>query len=106
MDSNGINVEPIYHGGRTWPANAIEEFIVGHVHGGYDFNQILLYITYNNVSLVGLTLADLESLWNVLEDSTNFHIAHWRDIHHEDPKVHIMLDRISTSLVQAQAVTP
>lgn len=106
MNSNGINVEPVSHSGRTWTANAIEELIVGRKHGDHNFNQILLYITYNNVSLAGITVAELELFWNNVLMHDRSRIDYWENMHRGDPRLQGVLNRINTLLVQAQAVTP
>lgn len=93
------------HNGRTWAVSTIDEFIVGRIYGGYNINQILLYITHNNVSLATITVDELDNLWsNVLQNPTNIHYVYWTSMQPEDPRVQAVLDNISTSLLEAQAV--
>lgn len=73
------------HNGRTWAVSTIDEFIVGRIYGGYNINQILLYITHNN-------------------NPTNIHYVYSTSMQPEDPRVQAVLDNISTSLLEAQAV--
>lgn len=101
MNSDRTQVET--HNRRTWPASTIDLFIVGRIHGGYNINQILLYISYHHdVSLTAITVDELESLWtNVVQNPTNTHFTYWENIPREDPRVQEVLDHISTLLLEA-----
>ena len=105
MDWNGDHVEFEYPNGHKWTTNTIDEFIVGRLHGGYDINQILLYITFNNLSLANITIAELESFWSQeLKDPKNLHISYWENMKLNDPRVQTVLKRIETLLEQLKAI--
>lgn len=90
---------------RTWTANAVDEFIIGKVHGGYDMDTILRYIRYTYVSLTSMTVAELQDFWdNILVTSPKPYVAAWTIMRREDPKVQKVLNRISTLLAEANYV--
>lgn len=91
--------------GRSWTANAIDEFIVGRIYGGYDLNQIQLYLTFNNSSLVGITPNELDDFWNTeLVDPNRTLIAYWTLREIADPEVQRVLNRVNLYLGQAQSL--
>lgn len=95
MYSNELDVKFANYNGRLWTVNAVDEFIVGRVHGGYDVNDILLYITYNHVNLAGINVAELESFWdNVLEDPNAPRLSYWAKKNRGDPEVRKVLNSI------------
>lgn len=95
--------QTLVYEGRQWISNAVNEFIVGRIHGGYDINQILLYLPVNNRNLVGITAQGLERFWtNVLQSPNQPHIPRWAAMPRDDPRVQMMLDSISTTLARAQ----
>lgn len=101
MNSDRTQVET--HNGRTWAASTIDLFIVGRIHGGYNINQILLYISYDHdVSLATITVDELENFWtHVVQNPTNPQYDYWKNIPREDPRVQEVLDHISTLLLEA-----
>lgn len=91
--------------GRIWTANAVDEFIVGKVHGRYDMKTILRYITYTYTSLTSMDLEELQEFWDeTLMTSTKLHYAHWATTPRDDPKVQKVLNRVSTLLAEANCV--
>lgn len=82
--------------GRTWTVDTVDKFIVGHIHGGFTFDQVLLYITHNNPSLAGITAVELEIFWHrFLMDHTKPLIANWANLRCSDPRVQAVLNRIA-----------
>lgn len=95
MNCNEPDVEFTTYNGRLWTVNAVDEFIVGRVHGGYDINDILLYITYDNTNLGGIIVAELESFWyDVLEDPNAPRLSNWARRNRGDPSVRKVLNSI------------
>lgn len=82
--------------GRAWTVDTIDKFIVGHIHCGYNFDQVLLYITYDNPSLAGIDVVELENFWHLfLMDHTKPLIAYWANLRRSDPRVQTVLNRIA-----------
>lgn len=91
--------------GRAWTANAIDEFVVGKLHGGYDMNTILRYIRYTYVGLTSMTIDELQAFWDsTLATSTNRNVYVWMILEREHPEVQKVLRRISTLLAEANCV--
>lgn len=91
--------------GRTWTVKDVDEFVVGRLHGDYNLDQFLGYITYTNVSLANITAAELERFWNnVLMNPRNPHVAYWAAIPREDDRAQVVLNRIRVLLMQIQGI--
>lgn len=91
--------------GRTWTVKDVDEFIVSRLHGDYNLDQCLIYVTYTNVSLANITAAELERFWNnVLMNPRNPHVAYWAEIPREDPRAQMVLIRIRVLLLQVQGI--
>lgn len=84
---------------RTWTTHDIDELVVGRVHGGYDFNRIVLYIRLNNPDLNEITAAELERFWNDVLVPGRTHIARWTRLVYEHPEVQRVLNRIRAMLI-------
>lgn len=105
MDWNGDHVEFEYSNGHKWTTNSIDEFVVGRIHGGYYINQIQFFITFSNLSLASITVAELESFWDQeLKNPKNLHIPYGENMKLNDPRVQTVLNRMKPLFEQLQAI--
>lgn len=87
--------------GRVWPPHLLDRFIVGHIHGPYDFRQSCLHLGLADSSFIDMTKEELHHLWNTILIYNPIH-PFWARKSSQDAEVKRVLQDIKTLMVDAQ----
>lgn len=87
--------------GRNWLREAIDRFVVGRIHGSYDWAQICLHLSLAYSNFTDITSDELQRFWNNILPRTTI-ITWWSYKNADDSEVRKVLDDITVLMEEAQ----
>lgn len=100
MSQHGERIIFVSANGRPFSQNIVDEIIVGRIFGNCRLEDIVLYITHNNMAMAGITVDELDDFWNfIVLNHANPHLGNWADLQLEDPRVQVVLGRLTRQIL-------